>query len=289
MKDFLKREKPMWTKIWEQELNLVCTERDELTQQEDLMADLHGDLDDLTGVFKLVEEATRQQNLQNGTAAGGMRSSSRNISLDTDIDPHKAKDGVLGEVRALQPNHETRLEAIERAEKLRQKELESRKGGEFQREVESFVEDGRLKKTGGADEVERMRRLKDERARKENWERAQQRKAEMEAREAEEAAAAAAAAAGGPAQHFQEDTTKVKQSSKTLRSINLSQSHKTRETRRKHKAQLRTPSSLPRNCRRRRSLVGHSCTISRLHGGGAGVDTRAKCPPKLLPQEHLGF
>jgi hypothetical protein len=203
MKDFLKREKPIWTKIWEQELNLVCTERDELTQQEDLMADLHGDLDDLTGVFKLVEEATRQQNLQNGTAAGGMRSSSRNISLDTDIDPHKAKDGVLGEVRALQPNHETRLEAIERAEKLRQKELESRKGGEFQREVENFVEEGRLKKTGGADEVERMRRLKDERARKENWERAQQRKAEMEAREAEEAAAAAA---GGPAQHSQEDT-----------------------------------------------------------------------------------
>jgi hypothetical protein len=202
MKEFLKREKPIWTKIWEQELNLVCTERDELTQQEDLMADLHGDLEDLTGVFKLVEEATKQQNLQNGTAAGGMRSTSRNISLDTDIDPLKAKDGVLGEVRALQPNHEIRLEAIERAEKLRQKELESRKGGEFQREVESFVEEGRLKKTGGADEVERLRKLKDERARRENWERAQQRKAEMEAREAEEAAAAAAAP-----QHSQEDST----------------------------------------------------------------------------------
>jgi hypothetical protein len=114
---------------------------------------------------------------------------------------------VLGEVRALQPNHETRLEAIERAEKLRQKELESRKGGEFQREVESFVEEGRLKKIGGADEVERMRRLKDERARKENWERAQQRKAEMEAREAEEAAAAAAAA--DAAQHSQEDSTDI--------------------------------------------------------------------------------
>jgi hypothetical protein len=206
MKEFLKREKPIWTKIWEQELNLVCTERDELTQQEDLMADLHGDLEDLTGVFKLVEEATKQQNLQNGTAAGGMRSSSRNISVDTDVDPLKAKDGVLGEVRALQPNHEIRLEAIERAEKLRQKELESRKGGEFQREVESFVEEGRLKKTGGADEVERLRKLKDERARRENWERAQQRKAEMEAQEAEEAAAAAAAAAAGT-QHSQEDST----------------------------------------------------------------------------------
>ena len=197
MKEFLKREKPIWTKIWEQELNLVCTERDELTQQEDLMADLHGDLEDLTGVFKLVEEATKQQNLQNGTGAGagagGLRSTSRNIALDTDVDPHKAKDGVLGEVRALQPNHENRLEAIERAEKLRQKELESRKGGEFQREVATFVEEGKLKKTGGADEVERLRKIKDERNRKAAFELAQQRRADMEAREAEQAAAAAAA------------------------------------------------------------------------------------------------
>jgi Actin interacting protein 3 len=188
MKEFLKREKPIWTKIWEKELDLVCQERDELTQQEDLMADLHGDLEDLSGVFKLVEEATKQQNLQNGVP-GGLRSTSRNLPIDPDIDPQRAKDGVLGEVRALQPNHENRLEAIERAEKARQKELESRRGGEFQREVEKFVEEGKLKKTGGADEVERLRKVKDEKARKENWERAQQRQAEMEAREAEQAAA----------------------------------------------------------------------------------------------------
>lgn len=189
MKEFLKREKPIWTKIWEKELDLVCQERDELTQQEDLMADLHGDLEDLSGVFKLVEEATKQQNLQNGPA-GGFRSTSRNLPIDPDIDPQRAKDGVLGEVRALQPNHENRLEAIERAEKARQRELERRKGGEFQREVEKFVEEGKLKKTGGAEEVERLRKAKDEKARKENWERAQRRQAEMEAQEAEQAAAA---------------------------------------------------------------------------------------------------
>jgi Actin interacting protein 3 len=193
MKEFLKREKPIWTKIWEKELDLVCQERDELTQQEDLMADLHGDLEDLSGVFRLVEEATKQQNLQNG-APSGLRSTSRSLPIDPDIDPQRAKDGVLGEVRALQPNHENRLEAIERAEKARQRELESRKGGEFQREVEKFVEEGKLKKTGGAEEAERLRKAKDEKARKENWERAQQRQAELEARQPEENAAAAAAA-----------------------------------------------------------------------------------------------
>ena len=196
MKEFLKREKPIWTKIWEQELNLVCTERDELTQQEELMADLQGDLDDLAGVLKLVEEATKQQNVQNGDApAVGLRNTSRNLAFDTDIDPLKAKDGVLGEVRALQPNHENRLEAIERAEKLRQKELESRKGGEFQREVEKFVEEGKLKKTGGAEEVERLRKIKDEKARKENYELLQQREIERARLKAEKEAAREAAAA----------------------------------------------------------------------------------------------
>jgi hypothetical protein len=210
MKEFMKREKPIWTKIWEQELNLVCTERDDLTQQEELMADLQGDLDDLAGVFKLVEEATKQQNLQNGDApTANLRSASRNLAFDTDVDPLKAKDGVLGEVRALQPNHENRLEAIERAEKLRQKELESRKGGEFQREVEKFVEEGKLKKTGGADEVERLRKIKDEKARKENYELLQQREIERARLKAEKETAAARATAAetngdeaeGPSSH----------------------------------------------------------------------------------------
>lgn len=192
VKDFVKREKPIWTKIWEQELQVVMTERDDLTQQDELLNDLDGDLEDITNVFKLVEEATKQQNIQTG---GGGRHPSRNLAFETDVDPHEAKSGMLDEVRALQPNHESRLEAIERAEKLRQKELESRKVGEFQREVESFVEEGKLKKTGGMDEVERRRKLKDELARKENWERQQARAAELERKRAEEAAAAAAAAA----------------------------------------------------------------------------------------------
>lgn len=192
VKDFVKREKPIWTKIWEQELQVVMTERDDLTQQDDLLGDLDGDLEDITNVFKLVEEATKQQNLQNTTTGG--RHPSKNIAFDPEVDPHEAKSGMLDEVRALQPNHESRLEAIERAEKVRQREMETRRVGEFQREVEKFVEEGKLKKTGGMDEVERRRKLKDELARKENWERQQARAAELEKKRAEEAAAAAAAA-----------------------------------------------------------------------------------------------
>ena len=185
IKDFVKREKPIWTKIWEQELQLVMNEREDLTQRDEIIGDLDGDLEDIAGIFKLVEEATKQQNLQNNTATG-LRSTSRNLAFETAVDPNEAKSGVLDEVRALQPNHENRLEAIERAEKQRKKELQNRKGGEFQREVEHFVGEGRLRKTGGAEEVERQRKVREEKARRDNYEWMEKRRVEMERKRMEE-------------------------------------------------------------------------------------------------------
>ena len=167
MQEFLKRERPIWTKIWEKELETVCNDREEMTMQEDLAADLQDDLEKATQTFALVEQATKEQMKD----ASGARVLSRGLNHVPAADPSIAKEGVLGEVRALQPNHENRLEAIERAEKLRQKELESRRGGEFQKELGNFVEEGKLKKAGGFEEVERARKAKDDRMRKEVWER----------------------------------------------------------------------------------------------------------------------
>ncbi|KAF2100945.1 AIP3-domain-containing protein, partial [Rhizodiscina lignyota] len=180
MKDFVRKEKPLWTKIWEQELANVCEERDMLTMNEELVVDLEGDLETAVQTLRLVEEATKQQmadNAGNKNSGSGSRNASGKIlglQMDQAVDPRKAKDSILNEVRALQPNHETsqnRLEAIERAEKARLRELESRKEGEFKRELGSFVEEGKLKKTGGAEEAERLRKSKDERIRREVWER----------------------------------------------------------------------------------------------------------------------
>ncbi|KAI9886874.1 MAG: Bud site selection protein 6 [Watsoniomyces obsoletus] len=175
VQEFLKREKPKWSKIWEKELQVVCDDRDLLTMQEALAADLQDDLDNAAQTFSLVEAATKEQ--MKDSQGGGVvpsRSTSRTLNpsaIDPSVDPVVAKEGVLGEVRALQPNHENRLEAIERAERMRQKELESRQGGEFQKELGSFVEEGRLKKSGGVEEAERQRKARDERIRKEVWER----------------------------------------------------------------------------------------------------------------------
>ncbi|KAI9643793.1 Bud site selection protein 6 [Ciborinia camelliae] len=172
MQDFLKRERPIWTKIWEKELETVCNDREEITMQEDLAADLQDDLEKAAQTFALVEQATKEQ-LKDGSPSqvGTGRNLSKALNRIDPIDPATAKEGVLGEVRALQPNHENRLEAIERAEKLRQKELESRRGNELQKELTTFVEEGKLKKSGGFEEVERQRIAKDARIRKEVWER----------------------------------------------------------------------------------------------------------------------
>ncbi|KAF7549340.1 hypothetical protein G7046_g8374 [Stylonectria norvegica] len=174
MEEYMGQEKPIWTKIWEKELEDVCQGRDELRLMEDLLVDLRDDLEKASETFTLVEQATKEQMKDNGTtvSAGTARQFSRGLnSLGSNADPNAAKEGVLGEVRALQPNHEDRLEAIERAEKLRQKELESRRGNPMHNEIVAYVGDGKLKKAGGFEEVERARKAKDDRIRREVWER----------------------------------------------------------------------------------------------------------------------
>ena len=179
MEDYMKREKPVWTKIWEKELEDVCRGRDELRLVEDLIVDLRDDLEKASETFALVEQATKEQMKDAGTGgvgggivarqfSKGLTSIRENAAL---ADPSAAKEGVLGEVRALQPNHENRLEAIERAEKLRQKELERRRENPLKKELVNFVEEGKLKKSGGFEEVERARKAKDDRIRREVWER----------------------------------------------------------------------------------------------------------------------
>ncbi|KAI1855904.1 hypothetical protein JX265_011987 [Neoarthrinium moseri] len=170
VREYMKREKPIWTKIWEKELEDVCQGRDELKVMEDLMVDLQDDLEKASETFALVEQATKEQ-MKDNTAPTNRQFSKGLHNLGNSADPSAAKEGVLGEVRALQPNHEDRLEAIERAEKLRQKELEGRSDNPLKKELANFVEEGKLKKSGGFEEVERARKAKDDRIRKEVWER----------------------------------------------------------------------------------------------------------------------
>jgi hypothetical protein len=171
MREYLDRETLVFSEIWKAELAVVCVERGILTLSEDLVGDMQDDLEKVTATFSLIEEATKELMKDGAPGSAGARSTSKGLNHIVAADPNVAKEGVLDEVRALQPNHENRLEAIERAEKLRKKELETRQGGEFQKELGNFVEEGKLKKAGGFEEVERARKAKDDRIRREVWER----------------------------------------------------------------------------------------------------------------------
>jgi Actin interacting protein 3 len=189
MEERLAKEKPIYSKIWKQELQQVYEDGELIKDVEGLISDFKLDLESADQIFKLVEEATKQQNLVAAPADGGAPIAPRNISgggariaalnMDRAVDPRIAKASMLGEVQGLKIDHEERLEAIARAEKVRQKELESRKDGPFKKELAGFVAEGKLNKTGGVEEVERQRKVREERARQEFVENMEKRRLEM--------------------------------------------------------------------------------------------------------------
>ena len=186
---FVKRERPIWKKINAQILEEIVDDDNVLKLNEDLITDLEDDLEKTSETFALVEQATKQQNLQNGPT-GSTRSSSRTLNPVPVADLSKAKDQFLGQVRALQVNHESRLEAIERTERLRQTGMSDTMNNAFKKELGQFVSDEKLRKTGGVEETERVRLKREAEAREENnrllAERARQREAEAAAAEEED-------------------------------------------------------------------------------------------------------
>ncbi|KAK9455894.1 actin interacting protein 3-domain-containing protein [Dipodascopsis uninucleata] len=162
MTDYIKKEKPIWKKILEKELDSLVEEQQYFKLQEDLIGDLEEDLEQASETLSLVKQFTEAQSKASRPRApinyaGGPLSP---------VDAISSKDAVLKEVKALNPNHESRVEAIERAEKLRKKVNASRVD-EFEKELEEFVGESKLKKSGGIEEIERMRKQRDEQVWKE--------------------------------------------------------------------------------------------------------------------------
>lgn len=158
MTDYISKEKSVWKKIWESELDKVCEEQQFFNLQDDLTQDLGEDLKKIEETFLLIEQCSLEQSKQTGTK--------RNKFMPHLHEPgeslHDLKDAMLNEVAALNPNHEGRLEAIEKAERLRERERQLMKLTKFQEELGEFVDDNKLKKSGGIEELERQRKLKDE-------------------------------------------------------------------------------------------------------------------------------
>lgn len=157
MNQYISTEKPHWKKIWEAELDKVCEEQQFLTLQEDLAADLEEDLGKALETFDLVNLCCAEQEKNPRRAK-----TNPILPIPKPGTLNMVRDQLLVEVESLNPNHEGRVEALERAEKLWLKEREYRDNGEFEDELGDFVERSNFKRSGGVEEIERLRKQKDE-------------------------------------------------------------------------------------------------------------------------------
>lgn len=153
LKEHIATIRPAWKKTWEQELQNIVEEQQFLAHQEELIADLLEDHKALGEVFGHVEKVISIR----GTGAGRTRS----FKPPPPEEGHNGLSTVMLEIRGAQFDPEKRMKAIEASQKNRQKE-QATSSDRFQAELQGFVTSKKLKKTGGAEEVERVRQRKND-------------------------------------------------------------------------------------------------------------------------------
>ncbi|KAK7679294.1 hypothetical protein QCA50_017681 [Cerrena zonata] len=138
------------------ELDKVCEEQQFFNLQDDLTQDLQEDIKKIEETFDLIEKCSTEQSKQGAYKRNKVVA--RLHIPEPGENLHDLKDAVLNEVVTLRPDHASRLEAIAKAEKLREKEREMMQLTKFQEELGDFVGDSKLKKSGGIEELERLRK-----------------------------------------------------------------------------------------------------------------------------------
>ncbi|GAA6007999.1 hypothetical protein JCM10207_006992 [Rhodosporidiobolus poonsookiae] len=154
--DWLKDVKPTWSQMWSVELGKILGEQKAVETQETLLGELSEDLDDAEQVLRNIQAVAKQ--LKPASSGGASRAVS---NLGGATDAQEGLSTVLLEVKALNPDPTKRLEAIERAERERERQNANRTD-EFKEELGDFVGKGKLKKSGGIEETERLRQMRSE-------------------------------------------------------------------------------------------------------------------------------
>ncbi|WVQ80470.1 hypothetical protein IAT38_002575 [Cryptococcus sp. DSM 104549] len=145
---------PSWRKTWQAELHRVMEEQKLHNHQTKLCGDLKKDLDDAEKVLENV------QNFVDQRAAGMLSSNVPRVGSAAEDDGNSIPNLLL-EIRQKETDPEQRLKAIEAQQRARERE-KANKVDDFEAELKGFVGGRKLKKTGGTEEVERMRVRKQE-------------------------------------------------------------------------------------------------------------------------------
>ncbi|KAG1732477.1 actin interacting protein 3-domain-containing protein [Suillus lakei] len=156
LKEHIDTVRPMWKKTWEEELQNIVEEQGFLGHQEEFLTDLLEDHKALVDVFGHVDKVISIR----GTTPGRSNRGRGFKPLPAD-EGHTGLGTVMMEIRGAAVDPERRMKAIEANQKNRERELASR-SDEFQEELSGFVGGKRLRMTGGAEEVDRVRQRRNE-------------------------------------------------------------------------------------------------------------------------------
>lgn len=158
LKDHITTVKPMWKKTWEEELQLIVEEQQFLSHQEEFLADLQEDHKAVLDIYGHVEKVISLRGSGAGKAAERSRKLARQVTGEADPG---SLTNVMAEIRGSEIDQERRLKAIVANEKSREKE-KAGESDEFQAELSGFVGGKKLKMTGGAEEVDRVRQKRND-------------------------------------------------------------------------------------------------------------------------------
>jgi hypothetical protein len=163
LKEHIKTIKPMWKKTWEEELQNIVEEQQFLTHQEEFLNDLLEDHKAVVEVYGHIEQIISLRT-PGPDGAVKLRQTPRGRSFrpPPPDEGHNGLSTVLLEIRGSAIDPDKRMKAIEANQQSRQKELAARGDSELHAELTEFVGGKRLRMTGGADEVERVRQKRSE-------------------------------------------------------------------------------------------------------------------------------
>ena len=154
--DFTRIEKKNIASMWNKQMATIASDQKFFRAQEEIIGLLEQDYQAAQETFELIKSIAKQ--LENSISLNRSK-----LPLpDPSISPLDASKLVMAEVDAINPNHEQRVEAIEKAERVREMEKELKFKDEFEEELGDFVSNEKFKHTGGIDEIEKMRQEKDE-------------------------------------------------------------------------------------------------------------------------------
>ncbi|ORZ21332.1 actin interacting protein 3-domain-containing protein [Absidia repens] len=159
--EYISQSKSTWKKSWEEQLQRIVSEQQCVKEYEHLVLDFE---EDHSAILTVLQHLTQVSELQKRQPIG-----SNPVMVDIgggDGDDDQGHGGgregmgyVLQQLQTIDVDHQKRLDALAQAEKRRARDMANRID-DFEKELITFVDTNKLKKTGGPEQLERQQQEK---------------------------------------------------------------------------------------------------------------------------------